>query len=80
MVNINPVPPPVRPPVEAPSTPPPGLSPSNSTTATGAAGALAALTVFILGQKGITFPAGMEAAIAVIFATIGGYLPASGRR
>lgn len=60
--------------------PVPGATPSNSTNMTAAAGALATVTMFILGQKGITFPAGMEAALAVIFATLGGYLPASGRK
>lgn len=64
-----------------PETPPaPGALPSNSTNATALGGAAAALVIGYLGTRGITFPAGYEAALAVIFATLAGYLPRSGRR
>lgn len=76
MNQINPVQP-VRPPVEPPA---PGVVPSNSTNMTALGGALATVAMVLLGAKGITFPAGAEAALAVIFATICGYLPASGRK
>ncbi len=59
---------------------PPGLTPSNSTNATAIGGALSALVIYCLSLKGITFPAGLESAVAVICATIAGYLPNSGRR
>jgi hypothetical protein len=58
----------------------PGLAPSNSTNATAAAGALATLVIYVASLKGITFPAGIESALAVVFATLGGYLPKSGRK
>jgi hypothetical protein len=60
--------------------PPPGLTPSSSTNTSALGGAIAALIIFILGAKGITFPAGAEAAIAVIVTTIAGYIPKSGRQ
>jgi hypothetical protein len=63
-----------------PIPPPPGASPSNSTTLTAMGGALAAVTMAILGANHVTFPAGIESALAVIFATICGYFPASGRK
>lgn len=66
--------------MSSPNPLPPGAMPSNSTTATAVGGALATVTIAILGAKGITFPAGVEAALAVIFATLAGYLPASGRK
>jgi hypothetical protein len=69
MSSPNPVPP-----------QPPGLTPSSSTNASALGGAIAALIIFILGAKGITFPAGAEAAIAVIVTTIAGYIPKSGRQ
>jgi hypothetical protein len=56
------------------------MTPSNSTNGTAVAGALAAILMAILGKYNITFPAGIESAIAVVFATLGGYLPASGRK
>lgn len=58
----------------------PGLQPSSSTTATACAGAMATIVVYLVSLKGVTFPAGIESAIAVVFATVGGYLPASGRK
>lgn len=58
----------------------PGAAPSNSTTLTAMGGALACVTMAILGANHITFPAGVESALSVIFATICGYLPASGRK
>lgn len=60
--------------------PNPGATPSNSTVATGFGGAVATVIILILAQNHITFPAGMEAALAVIFSTISGYLPKSGRK
>ena len=57
-----------------------GLAPSGSTNATGIAGAITSLLIYGLSLKGINFPAGMEAAIAVLVATLVGYLPASGRK
>lgn len=61
-------------------TPPPGALPSSSTTATAIGGAVASLAIMILGMKGVTFPAGAESAIAVLVATVAGYLPSSGRK
>ena len=69
MNSPNPVPPPT-----------PGATPSNSTNATAIGGAVASLVIMVLGMKGITFPAGGEAALAVLVATVAGYLPASGRK
>jgi hypothetical protein len=60
--------------------PPSGWTPSGSTNATGLAGACATLVIYLVSLKGITFPAGIESAIGVIFATLGGYLPKSGRQ
>lgn len=72
MSSPNPIPP-------APP-PPPGPVPTASTSASGIAGAAAALLIMILGMKGITFPAGAEALIAVVISFIAGYIPASGRK
>jgi hypothetical protein len=55
------------------------MTPSGSTTGSALGGALSAVIIYILGRYGITFPAGIEAAIAAIVATVIGYLPASGR-
>lgn len=60
--------------------PAPGATPSASTVGSGVGGAVAALIIFILGRYNITFPAGAEAAIAVLVGTLAGYLPASGRK
>jgi hypothetical protein len=60
--------------------PGPGMTPSGSTTGSGIGGAVAAVVIFILGRYNITFPAGMEAAIAVLVSTLIGYIPASGRK
>jgi len=76
MATINPVPRPVEP----PATPPPGAMPSDSTSLSAVGGAIATVVMAVLGSKGITFPAGMEAGIAVIAATLLGYLPPSGRK
>ncbi len=56
------------------------LQPSNSTTASALGGALAAITMAVLGHFNITFPAGIEASLAVVFCTLCGYLPSSGRQ
>ena len=57
-----------------------GFAPSGSTNATLIGGALAAITIGVLGKiYGIYFEAGFEAGLAVIFATLVGYLPKSGR-
>jgi hypothetical protein len=69
MSTPNPVPP-----------PPPGVVPSSSTTATAIGGAVASLSIMALARKGITFPAGAESALAVLVATVAGYLPSSGRK
>jgi hypothetical protein len=76
---VPPTPAPSQPPAPAPA-PAPGALPSNSTNATALGGAAAALVIGYLGTRGVTFPAGYEAALAVIFATLAGYLPKSGRR
>jgi len=57
-----------------------GYVPSNSTVATAFGGAVATVVIAVLGQYKIFFPAGVESAIAVIVATVVGYLPKSGRR
>jgi hypothetical protein len=57
-----------------------GLVPSGSTSGSMLAGAIATLVVVGFHMKGIDFPAGVEAALAVIFTALGGYLPKSGRR
>jgi hypothetical protein len=62
-----------------PPKPPSGAVPSASTTWTGIGAFLAGLTMYELGQHGITFPAGTEAGLAGLFATLLGYLPKSGR-
>ena len=58
----------------------PSLTPSNSTTGSAIGGALAVVIVYIFSLKGITLPAGVEAAVAAIMGTMAGYLPASGRK
>jgi hypothetical protein len=63
-----------------PVPPPPGGMPSDSTSLSAVGGAIAVVVMSVLGSKGITFPAGMEAAIAVIASVILGYLPPSGRK
>lgn len=63
-----------------PVPPNPGLSPSNSTSASVLGGALATLIIYILSAKGITFPAGAESAIAVLATAFAGYLPKAGRQ
>lgn len=62
--------------------PPPqtGASPSNSTVATLIGGSAASLLFYILATRGITLPAGAEAQTAILFATLAGYLPRSGRQ
>lgn len=70
---------PIRPPV-LPDPPSPGAMPTASTGAGGVAGAAAALIIMFLGQKGITFPAGAEALLAVVVSFIASYLPSSGRK
>jgi hypothetical protein len=54
--------------------------PSGSTIASGIGGSVAAVVIFILGQFGITLPAGVEAGLAIVVSTLAGYLPASGRK
>jgi len=58
----------------------PGLMPSGSTNASVLGGSIATFIIYILGAKGITFPAGAEAALAVIVTAIAGYIPKSGRQ
>ncbi len=60
--------------------PAPGLTPSSSTNASLLGGAIATLIIFALGAKGITFPAGAEAALAVVVTALAGYIPKSGRQ
>lgn len=59
------------------STPNPVKSPvlPAATVGAGAAGGLAAVVIYLLGLKGINFPAGAEAGIAALFAAIGAHLP-----
>lgn len=40
----------------------------------GAAGAVATIAVFVAGQFGLQVPAGVEAAVAVLVATLAGYI------
>ena len=68
------------PPASPPIVDPPGMMPSNSTNASLIGGAVATLLMYILGQKGITFPAGAEAALAVLVTAVAGYFPKSGRQ
>jgi hypothetical protein len=63
-----------------PAPQPSGLTPSASTGASGIGASIAAVVIYLLSLKGITFPAGMEALIAGIFTTVAGYLPNSGRQ
>ncbi len=63
-----------------PMEPLPSLLPSNSTNGTMIGGAVATLIMYGLSMKGITFPAGVESAIAVLISALAGYLPRSGRR
>jgi hypothetical protein len=60
--------------------PSPGLTPSASTNATAVGGALATLIIYGLSFAHITLPPGAEAAVAVLVASIAGWLPASGRK
>lgn len=76
MNSPNPVPPTGMQPIP----PPPGPAPTASTSAGGIAGSAAALIIMFLGMRGITFPAGAEAEIAVLIGFIASYLPASGRK
>ncbi len=55
------------------------LTPSNSTNASLISGAITAIIIWYAGTKGITFPAGVEAGITGLVATLVGYLPQSGR-
>lgn len=68
---------PVIPPAPAPE---PGALPSNATIGSGIGGALAVLVVMMFHAKGIDFPAGGEAALAVVISTLAGYLPKAGRK
>ena len=77
MNSPNPVP---SPQAMQPVPPPPGAMPSDSTSLSAVGGAIAVVVMAVLGQKGITFPAGVEAAIAVIASTLLGYIPKSGRK
>jgi hypothetical protein len=45
-----------------------------STLGAGTAGSIAAGIIYLLGLKGITFPAGAEAALAAFFTTLGAHL------
>jgi len=82
MSTPTPVPPtPAAPPVAVqPPAPSAGALPNASTVATGTAGAVAALTIMVLAKYGITFPAGAEALLAVVVASIASYIPSSGRK
>jgi hypothetical protein len=57
----------------------PGSAPSGSTNATLVGGSLAVITLAILHAKGITLGPDVEPALAVVFASIAGYIPRSGR-
>lgn len=59
---------------------PPSAIPSGSTMGSALGGAIATVAMAILGANHITFPAGVESALAVIFTVLCGYLPASGRK
>ena len=63
-----------------PNGPPSGFTPSASTGASGIGASVAAIVIYLLSLKGITFPAGLEAAIAGLFTTLAGYIPKSGRQ
>ncbi len=66
-------------PVNPPS--PPGWAPSGSTAASGFAGALAVVAIYsIQGFLHYQVDAVLGAAISIIFSTLAGYLPASGRK
>jgi hypothetical protein len=67
-------------PTPAPIDQPSGFTPSASTGASGIGASVAAIVIYLLSLKGITFPAGLEAAIAGVFTTVAGYLPRSGRQ
>lgn len=71
---------PLDPPPAIPESSGPGLMPSGSTNASVLGGSLATLIIYILGYKGITFPAGAEAALAVLVTSLAGYIPKSGRQ
>lgn len=63
-----------------PVKPPINFAPSSSTVASAVGGALATITIAILGQMNIHFEAGVEAALAVLFSVVAGYIPPSGRQ
>ena len=63
-----------------PAAPQSGFTPSASTGASGIGASIAAVVIYLLSLKGITFPAGAEALIAGLFTTLAGYLPNSGRQ
>lgn len=71
---------PVQVEIVPPPLPTPGIAPSNSTSASVLGGSLATLLIYILAQKGVTFPAGAESALAVLATAIAGYIPKSGRQ
>lgn len=56
-----------------------GLAPSASTNASAVAAFLAATLMIILERYGIHAPAGYEALLGGAIATLGGYIPKSGR-
>lgn len=53
--------------------------PSNSTNASALGTAVAAVLFIVLSKYGVNLPAGSEAAVAGLLATLAGYLPKSGR-
>ena len=55
------------------------LKPSASTTFTGFGGAVAIVVIAILKQKNIDLGVEADVSLAVIFNTLAGYLPKSGR-
>jgi hypothetical protein len=72
----NPVPPPGMQVIP----PSPGPTPTTSTAAGGIGGVIASLIIMVLGMKGITFPAGFEALLAVAVGFVASYIPPSGRQ
>jgi hypothetical protein len=67
-------------PTPPPPPPEPGALPSNATVGSGIGGAIAVLIILGCHAKGIDFPAGGEAALAVVISTLAGYLPKAGRK
>jgi len=55
------------------------LTPSSSTIGSILGGVVASVGIYLLHTFGTNLPAGIEAAIAAFLASLGGYLPASGR-